>query len=78
MEGCSHKFGLGGAGDFSLMWVPHHVRSAGKFDVEKQSLERGFRFKPAEATSMVAFVGVWSMLPLFSLAIVALCFPLLY
>lgn len=78
MEGCSHKFGLGGANDFSLEWVPHHGRSDGKDDAQKQSVERWLRFRLVEVTSMVAFVGVCSMSSGFALAVVALYFLLLY
>jgi hypothetical protein len=78
VEGRNHKFGLGGASDFSLKWVPQYERSVGKEDAPKQALGRGLRFRTVEAISMAAFVGVCSVLSGLALAVVAVFFQLQY
>ena len=77
MEGRSHNFGLGGASDFSLKWVPQYDRSVGREDAPKQPLRRGLMFRPIEAISMTAFILACSVLSGSALAIVAIFVPLL-
>lgn len=58
MESRSHAFGLGGASDFSMKWVPKPGYSTVGENAISPTAARRVYIRPVEVFSMVAFIVV--------------------